>query len=209
MKAVPIFCLLLVCDFLYGQPAVPKIAADYFRVSPFNKPFGTFLERLINDPAITGKNILKKTDSTFFFMEGLSNSYNPFFFKAIRTKIILAEKEESFAIDSAGNFQLIYLYQLVGYAPAGPEGVKDVKDEFDKFCRKYRKNFSSELSRNLSRDGIQSGLIRDFAYLDLPYFPLTAAWESSKNQEENLFAITLRFWVTGNEAWLKIPPDGF
>jgi hypothetical protein len=191
-----------------GQETFIKISENYFRSSPFGREFSKFVGHLMNDPTLINKKINKKNDSTLFFFEGVYSSFNPFFFKAVNTKIILAEKEE-IPDDTAKAVRTIYVYQLVAYAPAGEEGIKDIKEEYDRFCRRYKKGFGDSFYEELKANGKQSGEIRNFSFSNVGFYPLTAAWATSKDHNENIFAITIRFKVFDNIPYLSDTNNGY
>ncbi|HEX5652726.1 MAG TPA: hypothetical protein VFX58_06615 [Chitinophagaceae bacterium] len=192
-----------------SQDAIFKIAKHYYRSEPFEKEFSQFLHHLINDPLLSNKTIHKKTDSTLFFLEGTYLDHRPFFFRGEKSRVILAEKEQSVLIDSINYLQTIYVYQLIGYAPRGAEGVKDVEAEFEKFSRRYKNAFPRNQYREIKRDNERSGQVRDYAGEALNFFPLTIAWASSQSNQENIFAITIRFMVDNNRAHLPKAFYGF
>ena len=140
MRKTVLLFFLLFHFTVNGQQQLEKIAANYFRSTPFNKEFSQFLAHLMNDPTLIDKTIKKKTDSTLFYIQATYSSHNPFFFKGIKTKVILAEKEEMPA-DSTQEPQSVYIYQLIGYAPSGEDGIKDIKEEYKKIGRRYKKSF--------------------------------------------------------------------
>lgn len=209
MKKIYLLLLLLTSLTAYPQSTYIKISENYYRSAPFNKEFSKFLNHLINDPTIVNKKILKRTDSTLFYLKGTYTTHNPFFFKSIRTGVILAEQEFVVQQDSANLLHTIYAYQLIGYAPPGVEGMKDVKDEFEKFCRHYKKGFWDNKSEEIKKDDGQHGEIRDYSFRYLSFFPLTVAWATSSDHTENIFALTLRFMVVNNIPYLPESPDGF
>jgi hypothetical protein len=211
MRKSLLLLLLLFQLPVFAQQPLQKIAASYFRSTPFDKEFSKFLTHLMNDPTLVDKTINKKNDSTLFFFQGTYSSYNPFFFKPLKTKIILAEREE-LTNDSTSQLQTIYVYQLIGYAPAGQDGIDDVKEEFEKFCRRYKKSFWTSDYQELKEkeNEQQSGEIRDFLpKKNISFYPLTVAWATSKTHNDNVFAITLRFKVFDNIAYLPQVPDDF
>lgn len=205
MKKFYLLLLVLSISTAHAQK-VYQIAQTYYRINPFNKEFSSFLIRLMDDPILINKTINKKTDSTLFFLEGTYTSHSPFFFKTTRTRIILAERED--ITDSIGEVNNIFLYQLVGYAPPGKEGVNDVQKEFDKFCNRYKKSPGGVNIREIKIQDKKTGEIRDYQLSNLIFSPLTIAWSTSKNNEENIFAITVRFTVVENRAYLPISADG-
>lgn len=186
--------------------ATEKIAHDYFRGSPFNKDFSTFVTRLMNDPGVLEKKTHLKTDSTLFFLEATYTKHQPFFFKPEKVKVILSERE--LEIDSVRFIPSFFLYQLVGYAPSGAEGITDVKKEYEKLVRKYTRSFDMNHARELKDGETVNGEISDF-YFDNVSFPLvTLAW-SSNATNGNVLAITIRFEVIDNRAFLPIATNRF
>lgn len=181
--------------------AAGKIAHDYFRVSPFNKDFSTFVSRLINDPSVQQRTIRRKTDTTLFFLEGIYNTHKPFFFRPDKVKIILSERETEG--DSINPVQPFYLYQIVGYAPPGKEGKTDVQDEYEKLVRQYKRAFDMNHPRELKDGDTLSGEIRDFYFENVSFPVMTLAW-STNNINGNVLAITIRFFVYDNRAFLPI-----
>lgn len=181
--------------------AAGKIAHDYFRISPFNKDFSTFVSRLMNDPTFLQSSILRKTDTTLFFMEGLYSTHKPFFFRPEKVKVILSERET--APDSLNPAQPYFLYQLVGFAPTGTEGKTDVQNEYEKLVRQYKRDFDMNQPRELKDGDTLTGEIRDFYFENVSFPVMTLAW-SSNAKNGNILAITIRFFVYDNRAFLPI-----
>ncbi len=210
--------LWLICSWLFTGKALSqvseariltateKIAHDYFRVSPFNKDFSTFVSRLMSDPGVLDKKTHLKTDSTLFFMEATYTRHQPFFFKPEKVKVILSEREME--IDSVRFIPSFFLYQLVGYAPQGPEGITDVKKEYEKLVRKYTRSFDMNQARELKDGETVNGEIRDFYFTNVSFPLITLAW-SSNATNGNVLAITIRFEVIDNRAFLPIATNRF
>ena len=181
--------------------AAGKIAHDYFRVSPFNKDFSTFVSRLMNDPSLLQSTILRKTDTSLFFLEGIYSTHKPFFFRPEKVKVILSERETE--ADSLNPAQPFFLYQLVGFAPNGNEGKTDVQDEYEKLVRQYKRDFDMNQPRELKDGDTLTGEIRDFYFENVSFPVITLAW-SSNSKNGNVLAITIRFLVYDNRAFLPI-----
>jgi hypothetical protein len=176
-----------------------KIAHDYYRISPFNKDFSDFLIRLMNDPTLSQSKIIRKTDSTLFFLEGLYKTHRPFFFKPEKVKIILSEREVE--IDQTGITKSMFLYQVVAYAAPGKEGSADVKNEYEKILRRYKKSFDMNNPRELKNGDTLTGEVRDFYFENVSFPTVSLAW-STDEQNGTLVAITIRFLVFDNRAFL-------
>lgn len=175
----------------------------YFRHDPFEKPFAQFLSSLLNDPALTEKDIKKKTDSTLFFLQGTYRAYRPFFFPATHCRVVLAEQQE-FTDSTETEAYTFFVYQLIGYAAPGDEGVRDVKEEFERLQRKWKKGLVDNGHRELKRGSETSGMIADYHYGYMLFNPVSIAWASSAGKKENIIALTVRFLLRENQAFLPI-----
>jgi hypothetical protein len=194
------FFVIFSCYESSAQQAIYDIAKNYYRSNPFENEFSKFLNHLMNDPTLTNKTIHKKTDSTLFFLQGVYASHSPFFFKSNKTEIILAEQEEA-DNDSSQNIHTVFVYQLISHA-SGEEGVKNVGEEFEKLCRHYKRNFNGNNYKELKAGEKQAGEIRNYSSGNPGFFPLTIAWATSKEHGDNIFALTIRFMVFENQAYL-------
>ena len=194
------------CSSLCAQQGMLQVAKNYFRSNPFDREFSQFLQHLLNDPTLTNKVIRKKTDSTLFFLDASYSTHSPFTFKPIRTRIILAEREDVLVRDSISELKTVYQYQLVGYAPPGEDGLQDVRSEYEKFIKKIRRSFSTYQKSTTGTAENPTGEITDFSFPTLHFMAVTIAWINSKEQE-NLFAVTVRFQVADNYAYLPLLRD--
>lgn len=200
-----ILLLLFLCASFYSHAQeVNRIAKAYYRSDPFITPFSSFLEHLVNDPTLENKKMHKRTDTTLFFFEGDYRTHRPFGIpNSNRTHVVLTEREEA-AIDSGrAVVRVVFVYQLVGYSPAGENGMKEVKKLFERFTKKSGNRFANKTYKELTRDGKQVGEINNFQlypYLDFDH--VTTAWANSENGD-NVFAITIRFVVSNN--WGIVP----
>lgn len=180
-----------------------QVAKLYFRANPLKQEISSFLYQLINDPTLTNTSIIKRTDTSLFYFRGEYRHHNPFFFKAKRTVVVFAEREIVIN-DSLNIIDTVVNYQIAGYTDAGKEGLDDVKEEFNRFNRKYIKKFAQNDITELKSGTDVYGAIRNY-YLDQSYLsPLSVAWQKIGDTYENVFAITLRFKISGNEAVLPI-----
>jgi hypothetical protein len=194
--------------FLFQQTQAQKIlqiTKQYYRYDPFKSSFAFFIKNLTDDPALNEKKVLKITDTTLFFFEGTYKYHSPFSYKAEKTKVLLAQQEMT--SESIGESLSVFVYQLVGYAPAGADGEKNVKAEYNRFCRKYSKGFSGTESKQFENRKNKYGEICEFKYGDLKFNPVSVAWSSDKNKTENFFVVTTRFIIVDGYAYLPIPSD--
>jgi len=203
MKIKLLTILLLSGQIICSQPLY-KVTAEYFRQDPFKTTFSQFLNNLIGDPSMTEKDLRKKNDSTLFYMQGTYPAHTPFFFPALRSKMILAERQE-FMDTTATSTYTYFVYQLIGYAKPGKEGLKDIKEEFDRLNRRLKKGLTGSVQKALKRGSEESGAIMNYTYRDMVFYPLTIAWASSEENKENIIAISIRFFVDENQAYLPIP----
>jgi hypothetical protein len=200
--------LLLVLFFQTSSHAqsepIPQIIKHYFRSNPYHIKFSSFLNHLINDPTLSNKKIIRRTDTSFFFFQGNYTTHNPFGFKADRTEIRLAETEVAMD-DSLPTMDTLLLYQLLGYSYS-KEGTATVKNEFSKFNRKYNKNLYSQ-DAEIKRGNEVVGGIKNYFALVSPFSPISIAW-ARLDDLQSVFTITIRIKVIENMATLPIPSDG-
>lgn len=201
---------ILIAFLLSWQTVCPQwlytATRSYFRQDPFKMEFSRFVPALMNDPGLTEKKINKKTDSTLFYLQGRYNSYYPFTITTTHCKIILAEQEEY--LDSSMNNTFTYfVYQLIGYASPGEEGLNDVRQEYEKLHRRFKKEMEVNELKELKNEGVQSGAIMNYTFKNMVFYPVTVAWASSADHKENIIALSVRFFMSDNQAYLPIPPD--
>jgi hypothetical protein len=80
----------------------------------------------MNDPILVTKATKLKTDTSFFYFQGVYKSYSPYGFLADRTEIRLAEQE--FIIDDSTSLKdTLMVYQLLGISYNGNAGLESVK----------------------------------------------------------------------------------
>ena len=182
-----------------------EIIKDYFRSNPYDKFFSKFLDHLLNDPTLTNKTILKRTDTSFFFFKGEYKDHSPFSFRSDRTEIRLAETEVELS-DSLFTKDTLLFYQLLGYSYGGKTGMETVKKEFAKFNRRYGKDFFSSEVSDLKKENEFIGTIKNYFVFVSPFSPLTVAW-AKLDDYQNVFTITIRMKIKENIAGLPIPPD--
>jgi hypothetical protein len=196
-----LFILLFFCWQTLCAQSIYKATEQYFRHDPFKTEFSQFLNKLINDPSLSQKEVIKTTDSTLFFLQGMYATHSPFFFPSISCKVVLAERLEY--PDSLSNTPLrFFIYQLIGYAPPGEDGRKDVKKEFEKLNNRLKKGLQLAAEKDLSHSSGKSGMITNYTYGGMIFSPLTIAWTSSADKKENMVVLTIRFFMTNNRAYL-------
>ncbi len=204
---IGIYCYAQFDEFdVPGQNDNPlsKIAQTYFRSNPYIVHFSTFLNHLMNDPTLTNKTIVKRTDTTLFFFKGDYTTHNPFGFKTERTEIRLAEQEIVFD-DSAATKDTVLFYQLIGYTH-DPGGVEAVRKEFSKFDHKYGKKFFFSNDKEFKKGDEVTGIFRNYFVPLNSYSPLAISW-ATLDDKQNIFTILFRIKVSENIATLPAPPD--
>ena len=202
MKIKLFLLLLLTWQTIFPQ-SVYKATEEYFRHNPFKTEFDRFLNKLISDPVLLEKDIKKKTDSTLFYVQGVYKSFSPFFFPANHCKIMSEQQEYTDSLQM--EVYTYFVYQLIGYATPGKEGLNDIKEEFEKLNRRFRKGLNVIEQKELKRENEQSGIIVNYTYKDMIFYPLTIAWATTPGNKENIIALTIRFFMLDNKAYLPVP----
>ena len=171
-----------------GNDYLLKIEKKYFRSDPYSNSFGFFVKHLMDDPTLASKTTRLKTDTSFFYFQGIYKNHNPFGFVAGRTEIKLAEKE-FLNNDSLNTKDTLFVYQLLGFNYKGKPGLESVKNEFSKFERHYGKHFIVE-SSDIKKDSEIVGGRQDYYVYGFDDSPLSIAW-SKIDEQQSVFVITL------------------
>lgn len=175
-----------------GNDYLLKIVKSYFRSDPYRNEFRFFLSHLMNDPLLVSKQTKLKTDTSFFYFQGIYKNFSPYGFLADRTEIRLAEKE--FIIDdSLSAKDTLMVYQLLGLSYNGKAGLESVKNEFSKFQRHYGKHFITQ-SSEIKQGPEIVGVTEDYFVYGVAASPLTIAW-LKLDEFQNAFIITLRIKI--------------
>jgi hypothetical protein len=181
-----------------------KFSDEYFRSDPFKGQFSSFLKHLINDPDISNKNILKKTDTSFYTFYGTYKTYNPFFFKPKRIEIFLQESSVGFS-DTAQAVDTIFTYQLLAFLDDNKKGREELKKEFEKIHRQTKRKFYDTAFKEKIEGSQVKGAWHNYF---VPYYtlaPVTVIWSELKDQNELVLNITLRFKTEINQVFPPMP----
>ena len=182
-----------------------NLAGPYYRVHPFNKDFSAFIAQVVADPDLHSKKVERRTDSTFFFVGGTYQRYNPFIYRPTTVRLVVAESEFTYS-DSSDYKDTIIYYQLIVTADTSAQAEHFVKKEYHKLLRKYDKRMKFSTyplgKENSSRQGEATlCFINPFAVS-----PLTLAWGRDEQSRAYLFSITLRMKVKENRAFMVTLP---
>jgi hypothetical protein len=199
-----LFILLSFYSSSFSQEGLYQFSKSYFRSDPFIGEFSVFLKHLMNDPAITNKRTLHRTDSRLFSFSGVFNNYNPFFYKPKRIEIVLEESAIQYA-DSIPP-DTILVYQLIAYADNSIKAEQEVKKEFAKIHRQFHKKFYNSNYQDLkTREEITGGVHNYFVAVS-GLAPVSVVWGKLKESNESVLNIILRIKKNGNKTVLAAPP---
>jgi hypothetical protein len=175
-----------------GSDHLLKIVRSYFRSDPYQNDLGAFLKHVMNDPMLVTRATKLKTDTSFFYFQGVYKNYSPYGFLADRTEIRLSEKE--FIIDDSTSLKdTLMVYQLLGFSYNGKAGLESVKNEFLKFKRHYGKHFITQSSDIKQGDEIV-GVTEDYFVYGIAASPLSVTWVKL-DAFQNAFILTLRLKI--------------
>lgn len=197
---------MLISGSLRAQESLIRVADNFFRVTPYNRPYSKFLNDLIKDPKISSKTMIKRTDTSFFSFVGEYKDYSPYTnFKANRSEIRLVETEVEIG-DSISVIDTVFIYQLIGYT-YGKQGLDEVKKEFNKFHRRFKNDFFTDQQSDILRNEEVIGGTINYFVLTTTTSPLSISW-AKMDEYQAVFSILFRFKIRENMAILPIPPDG-
>lgn len=197
------FIISFCCNQSFAQDGFYQFTKNYFRSDPFEGEFSSFLNHLLNDPAIKNKQTLHKTDSSLFSFFGVYNNYNPFFFKPERIEILLEEAPIQYADSIPAD--TILVYQLFAYAVGNNLGKQEVIKEFEKIHRKFHKKFDYSYDEDLKTGEDITGGIHNYFVTYIALSPASIAWSIVKNTGETVLNIAIRMKSSGNRAVLATP----
>ncbi len=201
MRKICLLLLLLSCFNCLGQDAVKKVTKQYFRSDPFAEEFSSFLKHLVNDPTVSNKEILQRSDSSFFTFYGLYPRHNPFFFKPEKVEILLAETEVNYS-DTADLRDTIFIYRLEAFTQNSAAGLKDIKKEFEKIHKNISRHFSkSNYQEEKKGEEVISAWLNYFVPTHA-LAPVSLMWENNKETGEANVSITVRMKISYNRAVL-------
>lgn len=199
------YCILILLLFaatrLDAQRQLPEIAKHYYRVYPFDQDFSKFIQTLITDPGLTEKQVIKRSDTSFFFFKGTYKQFNPFSFLPARTEIILAEQVQQLS-DSLPDQDTFLVYQVLGYTTAADAGATEVNKEYNKFNRQYRSVFDEKKNADLGENGVVNGQVTNYFFSVSYLSPMTVAWGKLPATGEYVFALSLRLKIRDNRSVL-------
>jgi len=208
-KIIFLVFIALPNQFAFCQSSFDKIIKSYYRVNPYDRKFSTALNNILSDTGFVKTDLLKRTDSTFFFLSGYYKRFNPFDFKTSRTELRLAETEIVYTDkDSLQTIDTIIIFQVLAIAENGEEGKATVQKEFARFHRRYVRDFwRHEYKEGKSiNEEITAGVYNYFFY-GYQVSPLSIAWGKMPGEGRYTFTISLRIKVKDNFASQPKSPE--
>jgi hypothetical protein len=196
-----ILFFIAVASRMEAQRELPDIASHFYRVNPFEKDFSKFISALVSDPGLSSKEVIKRSDTSFFFFKGTYKTFNPFTFLPTRTEIILAEQVQQFS-DSLPDRDTFLIYQVLGYTEGGENGADAVKKEYNRFNRLYKSVFDAKNNSDIGSAGNISGQVTNYFFSASYLSPMTVAWGLLPAKHENVFALSIRLKIMENRSVL-------
>lgn len=196
-----IFTTLLIAAVFktQAQDQILAISKTYFRTHPFDSKFSTFILNLQRDPWFKIEEYNRRTDSTFFFLKGSYQHFNPFRFEPAKLTLIVAEEEIIFS-DSVQTHDTIMNLQLIGVIDSNVVINKSIEKELKRFHQLYAARFDDFTSRTLKWEEKVTGEIYSYFISPLSISPVTIAWGILPDSNQNSFTIIIRFKVAQNMA---------
>lgn len=195
MRKIFILLFTIIVFKSYGQDPIQTISKNYFRTHPFDSKFSTFILNLQKDPWLTIEEFSRRTDSTFFYVNGIYKNFNPFRFTPSELRLIIAE-EEIIYTDSLQTHDTIINLQLIGVVDSNASNIKLVEKEFNRFHQSHSKRFNDFAYKK----AIKSGEIYNYFVAPFTVSPVTIAWGIMPETRQFGFALTIRFKVIENQA---------
>ncbi|TAL40577.1 MAG: hypothetical protein EPN92_14430 [Chitinophagaceae bacterium] len=188
-----------------ASKALMKVTKDYFRSQPLSQRFSSFITSLQKDPWFTIETYERRTDSTFFYLNGTYKNFNPFHYDVKEIRLIIAE-EEFIHIDSLHTKDTIINLQLMGITDTTAKIAGQVQKEFKRFDKNYRKDFGRAVYDYSSQGGITTAEMYNYFFPSLAICHVTSAWGQLPGTYQYTFTLTIRFKLIENEANLVLFP---
>ena len=182
-----------------AQNPILMISKAYLRTHPFESKFSTFILNLQRDPWFKIEDYARRTDSSFFFLKGSYENFNPFRFKPTKITLILAEEEIVYS-DSLSTRDTIMNLQLIGMIDSNISIDKSIEKEFKRFHQAYGGRFDDFKLRTLKWEEKITGEIHSYFISPLSISPVTIAWGILPDTNQYSFTIIIRFKVAQNVA---------
>jgi len=205
MRKVFTLLLIIIAFESYSQSPLQSVAKSYFRVHPFDSKFSTFILNLQRDSWFKIEELDRRTDSTFFFLKGTYQNFNPFRFQPKKLTLIVAEEEILYS-DSLKTHDTIMNLQLIGMIDSTLAIEKTVQKEFKRFHQSFSNRFDDFRSKTLKSLEKVTGEIYSYFVSPFTISPLTIAWGVLPDADQYSFSITIRFKVTENQAVYIMQP---
>lgn len=208
MRKIILLILFASCIFrAQGQYTFFKAVKVYFRVNPFDRKYSAMLNNILSDTGFVKTEMIKRTDTNFFFLAGYYKRFNPFdFFTPQQTQLRVAEYEITHN-DARKTNDTIIIYQLTGIAGPGEQNRISVQKELDRFHKKFRFDFST-MDKKESANGEQLMAVAYNYYIAGRSIPaMSAAWGLMPGESNYVFTITVRLKIIENFADLPKAPD--
>lgn len=198
--------LLLGCAIittgLFAQQQFGKVIKESFRVNPLGGTFPAFIKTLNSDPDLLNKEVVLKTDSTFYALKGEYKVFNPFNFPANKVEIIFAEDAGQYPgkKDSAISFTY-YNYQIIVYCNDNVAYRNTVKKEYARIGRRIKRDLPIDEKTSLKgvknvEDGEFTNYYNDYSIIH----PVTISWQTLSASKQLALTFLLRMRIINNVA---------
>jgi hypothetical protein len=203
LVAVIALSFLLLPSAAFAQQYFLDVVKKYYRVNPFEGKFSSFVNALITDTAISGREMRMKTDTSDFYLSEAYINFNPFSIKTESVNMFFAEGKLPLK-DTISNTSSVYSYQIVAIAQNNEATRKNLLKEFGKIKKGLGKNFSkSEVETPKDYNSNQEGEIITYFWDNIVIPPITISWQTIDSNNKKLLAITFLTRLTAGEGYAR------
>lgn len=182
-----------------AQQPFKEAVKQYYRVNPFAGSFSSFVEALTQDPDLINSQILKKNDSTGFYVKGEYKVFNPFGMNADKVDLLFYETayygKNTFVFD-------YYAYQLTAYFPDTKVDRAMILKDYDAMQKKFSRFFKFTKQQDLKDlNQVNEGAIATFDDRnDFKVPPFVVSWQTLKRTNQLVLTIELKLVNVNNLA---------
>jgi len=188
-----------------SQSNLGYIAGKYFRSNPYIGTFSSFINHLVNDPTLTDKEEVKKTDSTLYSFTGFYTKHHPFAFKTGKMQVSLWE-ESMLLNDTLSLRDTVVNYLLSAHLPYTEANEKMVKKEVAHIYNRNKRYFSEtrKIDMKNKKGEINGGGYNMFLLMH-GIAPFATLWQIDEKKKEISLHLLFRISNSNNQSESPLP----
>lgn len=183
-----------------SQEQFVKLVKEFYRVNPLEGKFSTFIYTLSEDPDLQDKQLIRKTDTSNFFLRGTYKIFNPFGTNANKVEMVFTEQQVEEVVKNIQSLQTVYTYQMLAYFDDTEANRKLIVKDYNQLKRRLRGEMKSRITNLNGLQQVEAGEIADYYYADSYVYPITLSWQTLSKSKKLALTLITKFEVMQNRA---------